>query len=201
MPQVGDALDAVLLGCFLFGLLLAAASFVLGHADVGFHDGHVDGDHSWLPVSLGALLVALAWFGGLGYLLRGIGWPVVLALLVAAVAGLAIGALVQRATRALGGQAAGELRAEDDRLPGTIGRVTSSIRPGGVGEVVYEQRGARHVTAARAHDGQALPRGAEVVVVSVAKGMARVVALDDALGDDERAAIARGNDEQNGGNR
>lgn len=201
MPQVGDALDAVLLGCFLFGLLLAAASFALGHADFGFHDGHVDGDHSWLPVSLGSLLVALAWFGGLGFLLRGIGWPAPLALVVAVAAGLAIGTLVQRATRALGGQSAGELRAEDDRLPGTIGRVTSSIRAGGVGEVVYEQRGARHVTAARAHDGQALPRGAEVVVISVAKGMATVVALDDAMDDGGRAALPRGNGGRTGGGR
>ncbi len=183
MPQVGDALDAVLLGCFLFGLLLAAASFALGQADFGFSDAQGDGDLAWLPVSLGALLVALAWFGGLGYLLRGFGWPVPVALIAAALAGLAAGSLVQRATRALGGKAVGELRAEDDRLPGTIGRVTSSIRAGGVGEVVYELRGARQVVAARTHDGQALPRGAEVVVVSVAKGMATVVTLDEALND------------------
>lgn len=195
MPQVGDALDAVLLGCFLFGLLLAAASFALGQADVGFSDGQSDGELAWLPVSVGALLVSLAWFGGLGYLLRGIGWPTPVALLVAVVAGLAVGGLVQRVTSALGGRAVGELRAEDDRLPGTIGRVTSSIRAGGVGEIVYEQRGARQVIAARGHDGQALSRGAEVVVVSVVKGMATVVSLDEAMdagGNAQRARITDG---------
>lgn len=198
MPQVGDALDAVLLGCFLFGLLLAAASFALGHADFGLHDGHADGGHSWLPVSLGALLVALAWFGGIGYLLRGIGGPVSAALFVAAVAALSVGALVQRVTSALGGKAVGEMRAEDDRLPGTIGRVTSSIRAGGVGEVVYEQRGARQVIAARAHEGRALPRGAEVVVLSVARGMATVVALDDALEDAGTIAVPHVTEERTG---
>lgn len=181
MPQVRDALDAVLLGCFLFGLLLAAASFALGTAELGFGgDGDGAGDHAWLPVNLGALLVTVAWFGGLGYLLRGARWPVALALVAAAAAGLALGSLVQRAIRALGGTSAGEIRAEDDRLPGTIGRVTSPIRAGGIGEVVYELRGVRQVTAARGHDGAALPKGAEVVVVTVAKGVAAVVPFDGA---------------------
>lgn len=197
MPEVRDALDAVLLGCFLFGLLMAAASFVLGHADVGFHgDGgdHGHGDLAWLPLNLGSLLMALGWFGGLGFLLRGIGWPTPIALVVAAGVGLSLGSLVQRLLRALEGAGDG-LAAEDDRMPGIIGRVSSSIRAGGVGEVVYEQRGARHVTSARAHDGLPLPRGSEVVIVSYDRGMAAVVPLDDSMTGRRAAAVVERNPE------
>ena len=69
-------------------------------------------------------------------------------------------------------------------MPGSIGRVTSPIRANGVGEVVYEQGGVRQVIGARAADGLAIPRGAEVVVLRTIGGIAVVEPSDLFFGDD-----------------
>lgn len=188
MPAVQDGLDALLLGCFLFGLLLAAGAALLGLVDLG-DAGHPLGGHDGphegaLPFGLTALLVAVAWFGGVGFLLRnGAGWPPVLALVVAAAIGVAAGAIVQRLVRALVRAGRGELRADAYRLPGTIGRVAGGIRAGGIGEVIYEQGGVRQVIAARAEGGSVLPAGTEVVLLRVADGIATVTALEPLLGE------------------
>src|SRR5918992_695759 len=102
-------------------------------------------------------LIFLGWFGGVGYLAReGAGWNTLLSVVVGAIGGL-VGALavawflvkvVRPNDRALD--------PDDFRLPGTIARVTSSIRAGGTGEVMYEQEGVRQVAAARAGDRPAI---------------------------------------------
>jgi len=178
MPEVRDAADAVLLGLFLFGVLLTAASLLLGVADLGVHHGHAD-DGGLLPTSLGALLVFLSWLGGVGFVLSSAaGWPLIAALPVAALLGVGVGAVVQWAVRKLSNPAGSVLEPEQYRLPGTLGRVSSSIRAGGTGEVIYEQGGVRQVVAARAAGAQALPRGTEVVVLSVDQGIATVEVFD-----------------------
>ena len=60
-----------------------------------------------------------------------------------------------------------------------MARVTSSIRAGGTGEVVYEQAGVRQVSAARAADGRAVPRGAEVVILNGERGVVLVEPAED----------------------
>ncbi|MCC6312992.1 MAG: hypothetical protein IT337_03195, partial [Thermomicrobiales bacterium] len=157
MPEVRDLLDAFLIGAFLFGLVLTTATLLLGVGDLGAHGphgGHPGGDgHDGflLPFGLSALLVCLTWIGGLGFMLRRVAdWPAPLALAVAAAAGVIAGALVQRGVRALSDSGQALLDPERYRLPGSIGHVSSPIRAGGVGEVVYEQAGVRQVVAARA---------------------------------------------------
>jgi membrane protein implicated in regulation of membrane protease activity len=178
MPEVRDAADAVLLGLFLFGLLLTAATLLLGIADLGVHHAHAD-DTGPLPVSPGAFLVLLSWLGGVAFVLRrAADWPLIAALPVAALLGIAVGAVVQRAVRKLSDPAGSVLQPEHYRLPGVIGRVSSSIRAGGTGEVIYEQGGVRHVVAARASGGQELGSGTEVVVMSVDRGIATVQVFD-----------------------
>ncbi|HEX5499259.1 MAG TPA: hypothetical protein VFX03_08535 [Thermomicrobiales bacterium] len=194
MFTIRDAIDAVLVGLFLFGLLLTLVTLLFGAADLGLHHGGSDGDV--VPFSLVALLVMLTWLGGLGFLLRrGADWPLPLALVAAAVVAVAIGGLVQRAIRALGRLGGAALQPKDFRLPGVIGRVSSTIRPGGTGEVLYEQGGVRHVVAARAASPNGLARGAEVVVLRVDRGTAIVDLFDplDALADpgDAEPAAAR----------
>jgi len=188
MPEVRDGLDALLAGCFLFGLLLTVGFFVLG----GDADGGDGGD--WpLPFGLGALLVAVTWFGGVGYLLRwAAGWPVPLALLVAAVVGLLVGAAVQRVFRVLGRASQGTLDPSSYRLPGTLGHVAMSIRAGGVGEVIFEQGGVRQVVAARSADGQAIGRGTEVVVLKVERGTATVEPFASLLAEESGAPSPAG---------
>jgi len=178
MPEVRDAADAILLGLFLFGLLLTMAALLLGIADLGVH--HVQSHEGGpLHASLGALLVFLTWLGGVSYLLRrAADWPLIAALPVAVLLGIGVGVVVQRAVEKLSNPAGSVLEPERFRLPGTIGLVSSSIRAGGTGEVVYEQGGVRHAVAARTSGDRVLPAGTEVVVLSVDEGVAAVEAFD-----------------------
>ena len=178
MPEVRDVVDAALLGLFLFGLLLTVATLVLGAADLGVHHGHPD-NAGPLHASLVAILVFLTWLGGVGFVLRrAADWPLLAALPIAAILGVGVGAVVQLAVRKLSNSAGSVLEPEQFRLPGTLGRVTSSIRPDGTGEVIYEQGGVRHAVAARSSGKQALPRGTEIVILRFDRGVATVEAFD-----------------------
>lgn len=180
MPEARDAADAVLLGLFFFGLLLTIATLLLGVAHLGLHHFDADGDGgNPLHASLGAILVFLSWLGGVGYVLRRfIELPLLVALPIAAVAGVGVAAALQRAIRKLSDPTGSVLDPEQYRLPGTLGRVSSSIRAGGTGEVIYEKGGVRHVVAARAAGGVALPHGAEVLVLRFEQGIATVEVFD-----------------------
>jgi hypothetical protein len=82
----------------------------------------------------------------------------------------------------------GVLDARTERFAGTIARITSPVRQGGVGEIVYEMNGVRQVSAARTADGRSLPRGSQVLVLRREKGMAIVEpwTKDDDLNDWEQ---------------
>ena len=178
MPDIRDAADAILLGFFLFGLVLTVATLLLGVADLGTH--HADAhDGGPLHVGLGAVLVFLTWLGGAGYVARrAADLPLPVALAGAAILGVGVAYVVQRVAVKLNDPTGSVLNPEEYRLPGTIGRVSSAIRAGGIGEVVYEQGGARHVVGARATGNQALPQGAEIVILRVDRGIAIVEAFD-----------------------
>jgi hypothetical protein len=62
-----------------------------------------------------------------------------------------------------------------------IGRVVSSIRPEGYGEIVYEQNGVRLTTSAKATGGGPIPRNTEVVVLRVERGVAIVEPFEDLI--------------------
>src|SRR5215204_6071668 len=117
--QVNDALDAVLLGAFFFGLIVTGLAFALGIADLSvghFGDiGHV-GPHGHLPghvrgvgrgsgrsvnsdliqpFNIGTMMAFVTWFGGVAYLVRnGLGWWAVVALPIGILAGLLAGYFV-----------------------------------------------------------------------------------------------------------
>lgn len=185
-----DTLDAIFLGAFLFGLLFSVIALALGAVDFGAdHGGHIghDGDsgiHDYLNVSI--ILAFIAWFGGIGYLAsNGAGWTAAVSIVVAIGGGL-VGAYIiyqvfKRIIRPAGNT---ELDPRDYELKGKLARVTSSIRPGGVGEIVYEQSGARMVRAARSSSGTAIPRGTEVVVLRAEGGVGIVAPWAELYGDD-----------------
>jgi hypothetical protein len=205
--QVNDALDAVLLGAFFFGLIVTGLAFALGVADLSvghFGDiGHV-GPHGHLPghghtaargatrgarsdliqpFNIGTIMAFVTWFGGVSYLVRnGLGWWAIVALPIGLLAGLFAGYFVFLILRAL---QSGErvLLAEDYRIEGVIGHLSSSIREGGTGEVIYEQRGVRQVSAAKSATGLPIGRGAEVVIVRREHGVAYVEPWESFLGD------------------
>ncbi len=206
MPVINDALDTLFLGCFLFGLLFAVVSLLLGVADLEIHaglfgggNGDVGGDDGLGPINISTVLAFATWFGGIGFLARnGFGLMSLLSLTVAVVGGFAGAALIYQFLVRVVAPADKSLDPADYRLPGTLARVTSSIRSGGTGEIVYEQAGFRQVSAARASDGGAIDRGTEVVVLQADHGIALVepwdtlVGRDDGTAETPRGAIAPG---------
>lgn len=190
MFEINNTLDAVFLGAFLFGLLFSILSLVLGMAHIGAdHDAHVghDGEHGlheYLNVSV--ILAFIAWFGGIGYLARnGAGWTAAVSIGIAIAGGL-VGAVLmyQIFARVIRPAGSTELDPRDFELKGKLARVTSSIRPGGTGEIVYEQSGVRMVRPARAASGVAIPRGTEVVVLRAQGNIGIVAPWSELYGDD-----------------
>jgi hypothetical protein len=55
-----------------------------------------------------------------------------------------------------------------------LGRTSVSIRQDGTGEIIYSQAGTRKTCGARAEDGTAIAKGAEVIVTRYEKGIAYV---------------------------
>ncbi len=170
MLAVNDALDAIYLGAFLFGILFVLATLVVGSVDIG---GHHNGDFG--PFNLSTILGFVAWFGGVGYLVKnGLDGAAFLSVLAAVGGGIAGGAAIYWVLAKVVAPADKPLDPKDYELPGTIGRVSSSIRLGGVGEVVFEQQGVRQVIAAKSLDEIAIPRGLEVVILRTDHGIAYV---------------------------
>ena len=62
----------------------------------------------------------------------------------------------------------------DFRMEGAVGIVSSPIRAGGVGEILFEQNGVRKSVSARTEDSTAISKGAEVVVERYDGGIAYV---------------------------
>lgn len=189
MIPINGTVDAIFLGCLLFGVIFTLVSAVLGGIDLGF-DGDV-GDlaaGSWLG-NVSGMLAFVAWFGGIGLLAHeAAGLPLIVSLIVAVAGGAAGGYLAGRGIRRLSG--AGEtLDPRAYELPGTIARVASSIRANGTGEIIYEQAGSRQVAAARADNGAAIPRGTEVVVLRQRGGIATVAPWDDLLNSERGARL------------
>lgn len=186
MFPVNDVLDAILIGSFLFGILFTVGSLVLGFADLhADSNGHGDGPfHGVLNVS--TILAFLTWFGGVGYLFRnGAGWAAGLSLLLGVAGGVAGAAVIAWFLRTMVRSDVGTLDPQDFDRVGVLARVTSGIRSGGTGEIVFEQGGSRIVTSARTDAEAAVARGTEVVILRVERGVAIVAPFDDLLGERE----------------
>lgn len=156
----------------------------LGHAgDVSAEGGDASGDLASAahvsPFNFSTIMAFITWFGGAGYILRVYGHLVaILGLLLAILAGLFGGSVVflYLARILVPGQT--QMDPSDYYMPGTIARVTSTIRGEGTGEVVYSQGGYRKTAGARSATGETIPRGTEVVFVSYEKGLAHVQTWD-----------------------
>ena len=190
--------------CFLVGLMLSAVTLLGGMGHFGGHvhthihlpHGHMahgphlahgvantangaarvgtsGGDVPWWNAF--SLMIFLCWFGAAGYLLTRFGGFVAgVVVVLAAICGLAGGAIVFLfLTRVLMPHDR-ELTADETDVVGAVGRVTSAIRSGGTGEMVYEQLGQIKSAPARSEDGVEIPRQEEVFVVRYEKGIAYV---------------------------
>jgi membrane protein implicated in regulation of membrane protease activity len=132
------------------------------------------------PVNLGTIAAFLAWFGGAGYLLT-VYSPIwfVWALLLSIALGL-VGAYIVFwfLAKVLIGQDR-NLNPADYQMTGVLGRVSSSIREGGTGEIIYSQEGTRRACGARSEDGKAIPKGIEILVTRYKNGIAYVRRWDE----------------------
>jgi hypothetical protein len=122
-----------------------------------------------------SIMIFLCWFGAAGYLLTRYGSFVAgVVLALSAVAGVAGGAIIFAFLTRVLLPHEHELTADETEVVGAVGRVSSSIRPAGTGEIVYQQLGALRSAPARSEDGQPIPKQEEVFVVRYEKGIAYV---------------------------
>jgi len=171
---------------FVLGLALSVLSFAgFGHLHFGhLHLGHAHaaGGRANGPVlfNLFNLMAFLCWFGGAGYLLtryRVAIMPIVF--LLAVLAGIAGAAIIVGFFVKVLLPHERTLLPKDTEMRGVIAMVSSSLRPGGTGEILFSLDGTRRCAAARSEDGQALPRNAQVLVMRYEQGIAWVRPFHD----------------------
>jgi hypothetical protein len=185
--------------CFLVGLSLSVLSLLGGMGHFGghvhmphaghvphtphIHAGHVahgvgGADVPWWNAF--SILIFLCWFGAAGYLLTRYGNFVGgVVLVLAAVCGLAGGAIIFLFLTKVLLPHERELTADETDVVGAVGRVSSAIRAGGTGEIVYQQMGAVRSAFARSDDGEPIQKQEEVYVIRYEKGVAYVRRWDD----------------------
>jgi len=157
---------------------LPPAHVSIGHGATG---ASADGNHAAhhgngvSPFNSVTLTAFLAWFGGTGYLLTRYStvW-VGFGLLASIASGLIGGGVVFIFLSRVLISPDENMNAADYEMVGVLGRVCSSIREGGTGEMIYTQMGTRRVCGARSDVGTAIAKGSEVVVTRYEKGIAYV---------------------------
>jgi hypothetical protein len=129
-----------------------------------------------------SIMIFLCWFGAAGYLLTRYGsFVATVVVVLAIICGVAGGAIVFLFLTKVLLPHERELTADETEVVGVVGRVSAPIRPGGTGEIVYEQLGARRSAPARAEDGKPLQKQEEVFVLRYEKGIAWVRRWEDVL--------------------
>ena len=117
----------------------------------------------------------LAWFGGTGYLLtRFSGLWFVTGLGLAICSGVVGGGIVFVFLSRILISHEESMDPADYEMAGVLGRVSVPIREKGTGEIIYSQAGTRRTCGARGEDGNAIAKGAEVMVTRYEKGIAYV---------------------------
>jgi hypothetical protein len=127
-----------------------------------------------------SLMVFLAWFGGVGYLLTTHArlWFLTV-LFLATVAGFAGASLIATFMVKVLDSPDAALEPMDFQMIGAVGRVNIAIRSDGTGEIIYVQGGTRRSAGARSETGKALDKGMEVVVTRYERGIAYVRPWDE----------------------
>ena len=67
-----------------------------------------------------------------------------------------------------------DLDPADYEMVGVLGRVSSTVRENGTGEMIFSQNGVRRAASARSEDGRPIAKGVEVVVTRYERGIAYV---------------------------
>lgn len=183
--------------CFIVGFVFSTLSFLTGtlhlhipakfHLHMGKGGFHSHGLGTFLNSF--TLMAFLTWFGGMGYLLTRYStiW-MGFALALATLAGLTGASFVfWFFAKVLLKHDVGIDAAEYDMI-GVLGKVSSSIRGGGTGEILFEQVGTRRSCGARSEDGLPIAKGTEIVVTRYERGIAYVRTWDEISGEAEANA-------------
>jgi membrane protein implicated in regulation of membrane protease activity len=192
--------------CFVIGLLLSVFSFLAGALHLHFPKGmhvHAGGGHAHVHgagghgrgggrgqgqrggrdasfFNFGTMTAFLAWFGGTGFLLtRYSGLWAWLAFTLASLSGLAGSAVVFWFLFKVLLAHEKDLNPADYEMVGVLGRVSSTIREGCIGEMIFSQEGVRRAANARSETGKPIARGTEVVVTQYEGGIAYVRPWDE----------------------
>lgn len=177
-------MSLVYVACFVVGLVLGVYVMLFGvertprptgrapHEETGAHDPRTEPPRVFNVQTASAFAAA---FGAAGYLGLRAGWGGGVAVLVAAVVGLAAAALsaVLLAKWAL---PSARRDVVDARylMQGHPATVTRAIPAGGVGEIAYEVDGRRWTVAARGWDDSEVAAGEDVAIDRVEDGVAYV---------------------------
>jgi membrane protein implicated in regulation of membrane protease activity len=171
--------------CFCVGFLCSLLSFLAGSTRLHMHLPHGMHGHSGhgpggkgsqaSPINFGTIAAFLAWFGGVGYLLsRYSSMWAVLALGFAVLSGLMGAAVVFWFLFKVLLKHDRDLDPADYEMVGVLGRLSSTVREDGTGEMIFSQDGARRAASARSEDGRPIAKGVEVVVTRYERGIAYV---------------------------
>jgi membrane protein implicated in regulation of membrane protease activity len=201
------------LTCFAVGFLLSAVSFIAGGMHWHLHlphfphgGGHVGAGHAPVahgttgtgatrmgqpaqvsPFNFVTLTAFLAWFGGTGFLITRFSsiW-FALGFLIAIAAGIAGAGIVFLFLSRVLVSREENMDSADYEMVGVLGRTSMPIRENGTGEIIYSQAGTRRTCGARSETGNAIEKGAEIVVTRYDKGIA-YVRLWEEMSRDEQA--------------
>jgi membrane protein implicated in regulation of membrane protease activity len=182
--------------CFCIGFLCSLLSFLAGsthlhlHLPRGLHPhaSHGSGGKGsqTSPINFGTVAAFLAWFGGTGYLLsRYSTMGALLALSLAVLSGLTGAAVVFWFLFKVLLKHDRDLDPADYEMVGVLGRLSSTVRENGTGEMIFSQDGLRRAASARSEDGQPIAKGVEVVVTRYERGVAYVRPWDEISGSKE----------------
>jgi hypothetical protein len=196
---------AFYLACFVIGLALTLISLLAGsvhlhlphvHFGHGAHLGHMGGHagapgahgthitgHAQVPIiNFPGLLAFVGLFGAVGYLLTDF-HPLrtAVAFIFAILGGFAGLFIVFWFLTKLAAHDV-PMDPADYEMIGVLGMVIIPIRAGGTGEIVFTQMGSRRCAGARAEDGSAISKGAEVVVTRYERGLAYVKKWEELAG-------------------
>jgi hypothetical protein len=175
-------------GAHMAGGSAAPAPVAAGHASAGAGTApnHAQAQNAGVsPFNFVTLTAFLAWFGGTGYLLtRYSGVWVGFGLLASIASGFVGGSIVFLFLSRVLISDEENMDPADYEMVGVLGRISSLVRAGGTGEIIYTQMGTRRVCGARSDAGNAIAKGAEVVVTRYEKGIAYVRLWSEMSGED-----------------
>ena len=153
-----------------------------GHGTPG--DGKAAQGAHVSPFNFVTLTAFLAWFGGTGFLITRFAhvW-FALGLLLSTGAGLIGGGIVFLFLSRVLMSPDENMDAADYEMVGVLGRTSLPIRESGTGEIIYSQAGTRRTCGARTENGDAIEKGAEIVVTRYDKGIAYVRRWEEMRGE------------------